>query len=371
MIYFDNAATGFPKSERVARRIYDCFLRCGNSGRSGHKPSLFASECMYLCRENAADYFGFSPERVILTPSCTFALNMAIKGFIAGGKVVMSNLEHNSVCRPLYALRNAGRITIEVFDALNGDAFQNFLDASANASAVVFTHASNVCGKVLPAEKIVREAKRRKMFTCVDEAQTAGYIPICKDADVCCAAGHKGINGPMGTGLMLVNESLDVLPKTILQGGTGVFSFDEEMPEFYPERLETGTANAPAFGGLALAIEQLKTQKSIDRSVFLKLLDGMTNMDNITLYGCPQSKNDIDSYLPVILFNVNNMESDSIMTALADNNICVRSGFHCSPLAHKALGSNGGVRISLGKKNTVKEVDRFLRELYKIAKTAI
>ena len=364
MIYFDNAATSFPKSGRVVKAVASSVRRCGNPGRSGHAPSMRAADIMFACREKAACVFGTDPERVIITPSCTLALNMAIKGFINGGRVLISNLEHNAVCRPLYALRDAGVIELDVFDALSRDVQGEFARKVKGASAAVFTHGSNVCGRLLPLFCLVREAKKRGVFTVVDAAQSAGYVGVSLEesgADVICCAGHKGPGGPMGIGLMLVNRACRALPRTLIEGGTGVYSRDEVMPAFYPERLEAGTPCVPAAAGLSAALDEFEC--GFDLGPFELLKNELRSMRGVTLYGVfPPSQS-----LPVLLFNVDGMDCDAVMNRLARRGICVRSGFHCAPLAHKALGTvSGGVRVSLGKRNTVREVKRFCVELQRL-----
>ncbi len=364
MIYFDAAATSFPKSRGVIRTLAEASVKCGNPGRSGYRVSMYAAEKLYECREEAAKAFGTIPEKVVLVPSCTVGLNYAVKGLVKGGKAVMSNLEHNAVCRPLYALRNEGRIKVGVFDALH-DPVSSFIKESDGASALVMTHASNVCGAVLPAEEIAKEAKKRGMTVIIDSSQSACHIPVSFekiDADVICVAGHKGPGGPLGTGLMLMNPNREVIPDTVIEGGTGVYSLDEAMPGFLPERLEAGTLNAPAFAALAYALGK-RRKANADDAVFTYLRDSLSGMNGVKLYLPPEGT----PCVQILLFGVDGLSPDDVMTSLAKRDICVRSGYHCAPSAHFALGSvNGGVRVSIDDGNTMKEARIFIDELRKI-----
>lgn len=369
MIYFDSAATSYPKSRAAVRAVTEAMRSCGNPGRSGHAPAMRAAKIMYECREKAARVFGTDPERVILAPSCTAALNMAVKGYIKSGKVLISNLEHNAVCRPLYAMRGAGRIELVSFDALAEDAAGEFAEKVKGAAAAVFTHGSNVCGKLLPLAKLVKRAHENGALTVIDAAQTAGYAEVSLErtgADIVCCAGHKGPGGPMGTGLLIVNRALDITPATILEGGTGLYSRDEEMPDLLPERLEAGTPAVALFAGLSAALDEFSLYSGF--SAFDLLCDSLRAVKGVTVY-CPDGG---EERLPVLLFNIDGMDCDDVMNRLARKGICVRSGFHCAPLAHEALGTlNGGVRVSLGKQNTEEEVKIFCREIAAMAKTRL
>ena len=368
MIYFDHAATSFPKDRGMVKILAESSLMCGNPGRSGYSASMYASQKLYECREEAAGIFGTVPEKVILMPSCTAALNTAIKGLVKHGKTIMTNLEHNAVCRPLYALRNKGIIEVSEFDALH-DPVADFERVSDGAASLVMTHASNVCGSILPVSEISERARKKGMTVIIDAAQSACHIPVgfdTVDADVICVAGHKGPGGPLGTGLMLLNPESEGVFDTLIEGGTGVYSLDEEMPDVIPERYEAGTLNAPAFASLAYSLKNTVITKA-DGTVFRYIRNALENMKGIITYLPP----DDTECLPILLFNVEGMTPDDVMTRLAEKDICVRSGYHCAPNSHRTLGSvNGGVRISLGKNNTLREARTFIDELRKITKYA-
>lgn len=370
MIYFDNAATGFPKSPGVIDAVGAAMKRCGNPGRGGHAPSMYAAEILYECREEAASFFGTTPERVILTPSATTALNMAIKGF-ALNKVVTSSMEHNAVLRPLHSMARREEITLSFFDVPPRDdaVVLGFTKALEGAYTAAFIHASNVNGRILPLKRLTEKAREKGVVTIVDAAQSAGHVRISvtdAQADIVCVAGHKGLYGPLGTGAMLLNPKFDMPSLTLLEGGTGIRSHDLDMPPEYPERFEPGTVNAPAFAGLTAALRETKKEGFGDERVFQKLLEGLDAIQEITLAGAPGPEG---SYAPVLLFNVREKSCDEVMTALLKQGICVRSGFHCASLAHQTLGTKtGGVRVSVGRKNTLKEAETFLKAIRRIAK---
>lgn len=371
MIYFDNSATGFPKSKRVISAMAKAAAMCGNPGRSGHMAAMYATEKIYECREILAKYFDTTPERVILTPSATIALNMAIKGFTVK-KALTSNMEHNAVFRPLHSMYAQNKIELDNFDASGSDdrIIRSFESGLEGAYTTVFIHASNVNGRILPAKEMVAKAREKGVATIIDASQSAGHIDISlKDlgADIVCIAGHKGLYGPLGTGVMLINPDFDMFGYTVIEGGTGIRSLDREMPEEYPERFEAGTMNAPAFAGLAEAVRETIEEGYEDDRIFIKLYESLKSMKNITVHGGPEYG--YDKYVPVLLFNIMNKNCDEVMTYLASRGICVRSGFHCAPLAHRTLGTDkGGIRISVGRRNTIKEADILINEINRISK---
>ena len=248
MIYFDNGATTFPKPRSVINAVTGTMLRNGaNPGRSGHKMSVRASEIMYNCRQNAAKLFDLeNPENVIFTLNCTQALNTVIKGTLKkGDHAVISSLEHNAVLRPIEAMKERG-VSYSVAEVVEGDddkTLDNFRHAlRENTKLVVCTHASNVFGIRLPVERIGALCRIYKIPFCLDAAQSAGVLPISlKNSciDYLCTAGHKGLYGPMGTGLLLINT--EKTPDSLFQGGTGSFSSDRKQPDTLPDKFESGT----------------------------------------------------------------------------------------------------------------------------------
>ena len=368
MIYLDNAATSWPKPSKLCEAIMDCInTYCANPGRSGHILSLRASKAIYECREAVCKLFSCDiPERVIFTQNTTYALNTAIKGLVPkNSHVLISNLEHNSVLRPLHSLKSVG-VSYSMFDACDNDdeeiiyCFKRGI--RDNTKTAVVTAASNVCGKILPIEKIALVCKARGIRLIVDGAQAGGVFPFDfsrSGADILCIAGHKGLYGPQGTGIMICSERCE--PKSLAQGGNGINSKEREMGGVLPEKLEAGTVNTPGICGLCEGIKYVMsetTEEIFGRTLLLTAYatQGILSCKNTVIYG------NYDIKAPIILFNKKGIEPEKLSAYLADNGVCTRSGFHCAPTAHDALGSGdtGGVRISFGHNNTKAEVDRFL-----------
>lgn len=376
MIYFDNAATGFPKSERVFNAMKEAFFSSGNAGRSGHDLADKGAHILYNCRKRAGSLFDCKLEQVVLTKNATEALNLAIKGVVlteSGKKsnekneLLFSSLEHNSVLRPIHALCKNQKLrekqfSVDIYD--DNKTIEDFREKISKKTLVaVVIHASNVCGRILPVKKLAEISKENQVIFILDASQTAGHIPVSITdigADIICMPGHKGLYGPMGTGLMLVNPNSDIDFATIMEGGTGIASFEREMPSLLPERLEYGTQNNCGFAGLAAALEEVDFFRTKKLNLFADLLQKMRFRDDIIMYGEP--KDNIEDYMPVLLFNKKNTPGEEVAAKLNQKGIAVRAGFHCSPLAHTALGTikTGGVRISLGRSNTEMEIKYFL-----------
>ncbi len=372
MIYFDNAATSMPKPRSVAVAMQKALKDCGNPGRSGHAFGMKAAETVYDCRKKLASLFNTRPECVIFTSGATEALNMAIKGsYRSGGVALVSSLEHNAVMRPLNALRRAGEIVLRQFAVdIKRDAvtLENYSAVSHSATTVVLTHASNVCGRILPIS-LLRSITDPEAIFILDASQTAGHIPIDiveLGVDIICIPGHKGLCGPMGIGALIINPYSDIIIDPFIYGGTGTNSKSLEMPELYPEHLEAGTLNVCGIAGLSAALDELQFSQK-ERELFSYLISEMKNMVDITLYGEP-SLGEEENYVPVLLFNKKDIDCETLSFELASRNIAVRGGYHCAPNAHQTLGtySIGGVRLSLGRYNTKREADRFLNALNEI-----
>lgn len=365
MTYFDHAATGFPKSEAVLRAMTQAHRTLGNPGRSGHPPARMAEELVFSCRCRLAELFGSTPENVVLTPSATFALNLAIKGlYLPGSEVITSDLEHNAVVRPLHALRLAQEITMKQFRvdlASDEKTVENFsLCAGKHAAMAVVTHASNVCGRLLPLEKMRESVGREDFLLIADCSQTAGHIPIDirkLGADVICIPGHKGLYGPMGTGALICNPDKELRFRTVVEGGSGTQSILTGMPESLPERLEAGTPNVCGIAGLCAAAKEFRYPREEGRLCEM-LAEGLKSKRGVRIHG----REDGGAYLPVVLFNLEGTDCETVAEALSAKGFAVRAGLHCAPTAHRALGTleTGGVRVSIGRGNTEEDVKRFL-----------
>lgn len=379
MIYFDNGATTFPKPQAVTRAVVSAINRAANPGRGGHSLSLNASKLMFDCRENAARLFGMdNPERVIFTSNCTAALNTVLHGVLReGDHVVMSSLEHNAVARPLEALRKRG-MSSSIAEVKEGDddaTLESFRRAiQKNTRMIVCTHASNVFGVRLPVERIGALCRVYGLLFCVDAAQTAGTVPISlRDSyiDFLCAAGHKGLYGPMGTGLLLINCDETVEP--LLQGGTGSLSASLEQPDLLPDRFESGTPNLPGIAGLSQGIRfvQNRGEENLLRrelKQMTRLYDLLEGIDGVTLY---TQRPDFAHHVPVLSFNVRGEDSEKIAALLANRfGIAVRAGLHCAPTAHKTYGTleGGTVRAVASAFTTDEQIRYFANSVYKISK---
>ena len=379
LLYFDHAATSYPKPPEVVRAVTRAFTeKGGNPGRSSHELSRNAAEAVYECREGVCGLLGCnSPERVVFTQNTTHALNTAIKGTVTPeSHTVITNLEHNSVIRPLYALKRTNGSSYSVIDALGDDAeiIENFRKAlRPNTKTAVITMASNVCGKIMPTAEISKICREKGITLIVDGAQAIGCVPVSFDevgCDILCSAGHKGLYGPQGTGFMIVSERVKNI-STLMEGGSGVNSEDTDMPNELPERLEAGTLNTPGLCGLSAGIEYVAAhgvetiyQKNLELTAYVE--EGLGNIPGVKLYGHCERRT------AVILFNVEGLTSDETAGLLDKRRICVRSGLHCAPLAHAALktGKNGAVRASLSFSNTKREADYFLKCVSEISKSA-
>jgi len=376
LIYFDSAATSYPKPRSVFSAMEECLVNAGgNPGRSAHVLSMNASKKIYSCREEICTLLSFSyPENVVFTYNTTYALNMAIKGLYdksKGEKIIVSDLEHNSVLRPVYSVLSGNESNMTVFSATGSDEeiIADFKEKlTPDTSLAVVTVASNVCGKVLPIQKIGEICRRNGTRVVVDTAQSMGCVPFDFDslcADAVCAPGHKGLYGIQGCGFCVFAK--DVEPECILQGGNGVNSADINMTNVLPEALEAGTLGTPAICALCEGIKYVRSigvNEIFAYNSYLcdMLCDGLRNIDGVTVYGESENRT------PCVLFNVRDVSSEEVAMKLSEKGICVRSGLHCAPLAHKALktGESGAVRASLSFGNTKREIDRFLNEIRKI-----
>ena len=378
MIYFDNGATTFPKPKSVVNAVNYAITKIGaNPGRGGHNMAMKASEVLFECRNNAATLFNIdNSENIIITNNCTTALNTVIKGILkSGDHAVISSYEHNAVVRPLEFLKNRGvEYSIAQVDyADNEKTVDNFRKAfKENTRLVICTHASNVFGIRLPIERIAALCKLNGILFCVDAAQTAGLIPIYlknSDIDYLCTAGHKGLYGPMGTGLLIINSK--VIPESLIQGGTGSLSAQVNQPEILPDKFESGTHNLIGIAGLNEGIKYVmrKTPQGIfDYEIRLarNLYDGLSKIKDIELY---TKKPDKNGFVPVISFNLKNIDSEKTAQILNDRfNIAVRAGLHCAPLAHKCFGTleKGTVRAVISSFTTQNEVNYLVNSISQI-----
>lgn len=379
LVYFDNASTSFPKPESVYLET-DKFFRTGavNPGRGTYELAIQCSEMVLDCRMEIARLFHFKhPDNVIFCFNATDALNLAIKGFVKpGDHVIATSNEHNSVLRPLNALKKQQVKTTFVSNDHNGVVDLGQLESSITpkTSLIVTNHASNVTGVIQPIREIGNIAKRYNLAFLVDAAQTAGKVDIDMTAcqiDMLAFAGHKGTFGPTGTGALLISPKVQL--NTLKEGGTGGKSQLEIQPLNLPEKFEAGTLNVVGIVGLREGIRFIRKEgihKVFDHEDKLvqKLIRGLREIPKVRFAGYPDNPNRVS----VISFNIEGNIALVTNQVMAERyGIAARSGLHCAPIIHQVVQSfpSGAVRLSPGYFNTQEEVDFVLASVAEIART--
>lgn len=376
MIYFDNAATSYRKPQSVIDAVCTALNGMGNAGRGAHQAALDASRLAFETRCMLSDLFGgYGAENVAFTSNSTEALNTAISGlFGPGDHVITTALEHNSVLRPLYRLEETGmQLTILPADlkgCVNYEAFEKAVQP--NTKAIVCTHGSNLTGNLLDIKTIGNIAKRRGLLFIVDASQTAGVFPINMkemQIDALCITGHKSLMAPQGIGALLIREGLEIRPLKV--GGSGIHTYDREHPTKMPTRLEAGTLNMHGIAGLHAALQHLQaTGMDVirEKELFLAqaFYEGVRTIPGVTVYG------DYSNLYraPIVSLNIGDYDSGQVSDILlVDYEIQTRSGGHCAPLMHEALGTveQGGVRFSFNWFNTEEEVQIAVNAIKELA----
>ncbi len=365
MIYFDNAATTFPKPKIVAESFREVLKKyAGNPGRSGHNMAMQTSMMVYKTREAVAEFFNVNNvEDVVFTLNCTMATNVAIKGVVSqGDHVVISSYEHNAVLRPVYKLKTAGVISFDVAqvyendDARTIDSFRKAI--RRNTKLVISIHGSNVFGNILPIKDISKLAHQNGAMFMLDAAQSAGVVKIdVQDMgiDLLCAPGHKSLYGHSGTGILITNHGEKL--NTLIEGGTGSLSQEYSQPNFMPDKFESGTVNTMGIWSLYNGIKFIN-QRGIENiykheiKIAQYIYSNLAKNNKVYLYTqFPQ----VGTHLPVLSFNIKNYSCDDVIKILNNKGFALRGGLHCSPLSHKIKGSLdvGTVRISVGAFNNI------------------
>lgn len=371
MIYFDNSATTYPKPKSVYKTASEAMIRYGgNPGRSGHKLSAKSGEMVFATREKLSRLFNADEQNCVFTLNCTEALNIAIKGIAKlGGHFVITDLEHNSVARPVHSLAKKGVCEYTVAKTFDDDALTyESIRASLqkNTIAVIMTACSNVTGNVLPFEHIATLCNQRNIPLILDVAQAGGTIPIDLKSgiNIICGAGHKGLYGLMGSGFMITDGRYEL--NTFIEGGTGSLSSELDTPDFLPDRFEAGTPNAVGIASLGAGIDFVQTvglERIYNHEVRLKerFIANLEKYKDIKMY---YSENNGT----IVSFNIENIDSQSLASRLSDNGFALRGGIHCSYLAHKKLGTlqTGTVRFSPSYFNNETQVDALCRNIIKI-----
>ena len=375
MIYLDNGATSFPKPLSVRQNV-DISLKkfSANPGRSGHSLSLRAAKEIFECRKRLKELFNVnSEEEIIFTENCTMALNTVIFGLPSEcDNVLISSMEHNSVTRPLESLKDKG-VTYSTFDYSYDD--NETVDNVRNlikpeTKLVICTHASNVFGFRFPIERICALCHAYGILFCVDSAQSAGVFDIdvgTNQYDFVCMSGHKSLYGPMGTGVLILNNRN---LKPLLYGGTGTESVKKSQPEGLPEKFESGTQNMNGISGLKAGVDFVKNRgiKNIynhEYKLAKRLFNGLANNRKVITYN---KSFDYGKVAPVVSFNIDGVYSEDLVAKLNKYGIMTRGGLHCSPLAHTTMNTieNGTVRVVPGAFNTINDINYLLNVIRKL-----
>lgn len=352
LINFDNAATTYPKPNSVKQAVRLAIDKYGgNAGRGGHELAMRTSKAVFEARSAAADLFDAQPENVVFTLNCTHALNLAIQGIMCdGGHLIISDLEHNSAARPAVRLALDKKITLSVAEVSEDDdeTVENFRSMICrNTKAIVCTAASNVTGQILPIKRIAELCRSRGICFIVDGAQACGIIDIqlSDGINILCTAGHKGLYGITGTGLLISDGSFPIKP--IIQGGTGSASSSLMQPELLPEGLESGTLNIIGAISVKAGIDFIKKNgidriRSHEERICRRFIRELSSDRRITIYRSPYC-----SYVPIVSFNIDGYMPEQAAEYLARSGFCLRAGYHCAALAHSKLGTeNGTIRFA-------------------------
>lgn len=380
-VYFDNAATSYPKPETVYQAM-DAFMRevGGSPGRSTHRRGRETSRLVGETRAALARLFNVAqPEQIVFTANATEALNLALKGLLQDNThVITTSIEHNSVIRPLARLRERGvQVTIIPCDATGlVDPERIRQSIRTNTVLIAVNHASNVTGTIQPLDAIGRIAREHGIRFLVDAAQTSGTVPIDVEhlqIDLLAFSGHKGLFGPQGTGGLYIRPGIDLIP--LKEGGTGRKSEEETQPDLMPDKYESGTPNAVGIVGLGCGV-QFVNQIGVTRiqqheqALTHHLIEGLSAIKGITLYGLSKA----EQRTAVVSFNLRGQSPTEVGFLLdAVYGIMARAGLHCAPLAHKTIGSfarGGTVRLSLSYFNTRDEVNYVVDSIAQIAHQA-
>ncbi|QLY80435.1 aminotransferase class V-fold PLP-dependent enzyme [Clostridium intestinale] len=366
MIYFDNAATSFPKPDTVALAVANAINTLGNPSRGSYSLALDASRLVYKTREKVSELFNVgNPLNVAFTSNSTEALNISLNGCLnRGDHVITTELEHNSVLRPLYALRERGIDLSIIPSDINGILNYSKIEKEIKSTtkALVCTHGSNLTGNLIDIKLIGEICKKNNLLFILDASQTAGVFPIDMhkfNIDIVCFTGHKSLMGPQGTGGVCIKDNLPIRP--LKTGGSGSHSYSKSHPLEMPDALEAGTVNSHSIAGLLAGLEFIE-EIGIDKirekelSHMWKFYNGIKDIQNIHIYG------DFSIFLraPIVTLNLGDYDSNLVCDELWNNyEIATRAGAHCAPLMHEALRTKeqGAVRFSFSYFNTDDEIE--------------
>ena len=378
MIYLDNAATTLHKPPQVGAAMLAALERCGNAARGAHGGSLDAARVIYETREKLAALFHCPrADHVIFTANVTQALNTALYGLLRpGDHVIATDLEHNSVLRPLYLLERERGVSVDFVRAdpmgrIDYGDFEGLIQPETRA--VVCTHASNLTGNLVDLAAVSRIARAHNLLLIADCAQTAGARPIDMEAlgiDVLCFTGHKALMGPQGTGGLCVRPGVEIRP--LLVGGTGVRTYSRTQPDRLPTALEAGTLNGPGIAGLGAAVDALneiglEQIRALEARLTARFYNAVREIPGVTVYGDFSGDR-----APIVALNIGTMDSGEAADRLwTDYEIAIRAGAHCAPRMHEALGTvdQGAVRFSFSRSTTEAEIDAAAEAVRELAET--
>lgn len=371
-VNFDNAATTFPKPPEVRLAVEQAVARYGSAGRGSHPIASRGSELIYSAREEIAAFFGASPEGVVFTSNCTHALNIAIQGLMrSGGHCIISRLEHNSVLRPVYALAKAGRCRYSIADT--GDTPEETVAGFVrcirpDTKAIICTICSNVTGEILPWRELGALCQSRGLCFIADGAQACGTLEVklTDGINILCTAGHKGLYGITGTGLLISDGKFEIPP--LMMGGSGSLSNLPEMPPFLPDALESGTPGLIGVASLRAGVRFVRKKGTAhilahERALCDRLTERLTGIPGVRVY-----RQEGRDYAPIVAFNVGEIPSEEVAAALGKDGFCLRAGLHCAPLLHHAMGTkDGAVRFSPSVFSRMEDTERLCRSVRSIA----
>ena len=376
MIYLDNAATTMVKPDCVIEAVTKAMWSMGNAGRGAHGATLFAAGTIFETRVKLAELFhAEGPANIAFTANSTEALNIAIKGTLQkGDHVVTTELEHNSVLRPLYEMEKQGVALTIVKSDKNGNVSYAQMEKaiSDNTKAIICTGGSNLTGNRPDLKRVGQIAVNHDLLFIVDASQIAGAFPIDVQElgiDILCFTGHKSLFGPQGTGGIYVRDGVKVHP--LKTGGSGIKTFSKTHPEQMPTALEAGTLNGHGIAGLSAAVDYINEVgmnviREHEQKLMWRFYEGIKDVEGVSVYGDFTEKD----RCPIVAFNIGNYDSSEVADVLmTDYEIACRAGGHCAPLMHMALGTQnqGAVRFSFSYHNTVEEVDRAIEAVKELA----
>ena len=373
MIYLDSAATTMQKPPTVSAAVCRAMECMASPGRGSHRPAMRAAETVFQCREVAARMFeADQPDYVVFTSGATHGLNIAIKSAVEpGSSVLITGYEHNAVTRPLKAIPNVSVHVAESPLFCPDLLLEQVRDKlKYGVSTVICTHVSNVFGYVLPVSEISRLCRANGAVLIVDVSQSAGCLPVSMKewgAEFVAMPGHKGLYGPQGTGILLcANEKV----KPLIEGGTGSASAIQTMPEYLPDRLEAGTHNVPGIAGLLEGLKFVERRgiSSIlahERQLALYAARGLEGIPGIEVFFARGLKNQAG----VVSFRMDGIDCETVAERLGQEDIAVRAGLHCAPLAHQSAGTleSGTVRASFSAFNTLYDAQRLIESVSRIS----